>query len=224
MILFQHNSNRYQTIAEESLLYHILWHGKTIRAGWFYNAKEDDKVKTPKQLFDIYLSSVGRGSTLLLNIPPDQRGLFHEKDIESLRGYKKLFDIEFADNLAKQAHVKTNSFRVNSPKYAGANLTDANKETYWATNDGQLSGSFEVDLGKMATVKYILLQEYIKLGQRVKSFTVDVWSNGKWAEVAAATTIGYKRIVKINPVQASKIRVTILDSKACPLISNVEVY
>ena len=196
----------------------------SIRPGWFYHAKEDDKVKTPQQLFDIYLSSVGRGSTLLLNIPPDQRGLFHEKDIESLRGYKKLLDTEFANNLAKKARVKTNSFRANSPKYAGANLTDANKETYWATNDGQLSGSFEVDLGKMATIKYILLQEYIKLGQRVKSFTVDVWNNGKWTEAAAATTIGYKRIVKINPVQASKIRVTILDSKAPPLISNVEVY
>lgn len=196
----------------------------SIRPGWFYHAKEDDKVKTPQQLFDIYLSSVGRGSTLLLNIPPDQRGLFHEKDIESLRGYKKLLDTEFADNLAKQARVKTNSFRANSPKYAGANLTDANKETYWATNDGQLGGSFEVELGKIATVKYILLQEYIKLGQRVKSFTVDMWNNGKWTEAAAATTIGYKRIVKINPVQASKIRVTILDSKACPLISNVEVY
>ena len=133
-------------------------------------------------------------------------------------------DTEFANNLAKQASVKTSFFRANSAKYAGANLTDSNKETYWATNDGQLSGGFEVDLGKASKVKYILLQEYIKLGQRVKSFTVEVWNNGKWTEVAAASTIGYKRIVKIEPVQASKIRVTILDSKACPLISNVEVY
>jgi alpha-L-fucosidase len=42
----------------------------SIRKGWFYHAEEDTLVKTPQQLFDIYLTSVGRGSTLLLNIPP----------------------------------------------------------------------------------------------------------------------------------------------------------
>jgi alpha-L-fucosidase len=196
----------------------------SIRPGWFYHANEDDKVKSAEQLFDIYLSSVGRGSTLLLNIPPDQRGLFHERDVEALRGYKKLLDTEFAKNLAFKANIKADSFRGNSPLFAASNLSDGNKETYWATNDGQLSGSFELDLGKVSTVKYVTIQEYIKLGQRVKKFTVEAWKDGKWTKVADGTTIGYKRIFKIDPVQTSKIRVTILDSKACPAISNVEVY
>jgi alpha-L-fucosidase len=196
----------------------------SIRPGWFYHAHEDDKVKTPQQLFDIYLSSVGRGSTLLLNIPPDQRGLFHEKDVESLRGYKKLLDSEFANNIALKAKAKADSFRGNSAQFAAKNLTDGNKETYWATNDGQLTGSFEVDLGKVSTVKYVTLQEYIKLGQRVKKFSIEAWKDGKWTNVANGTTIGYKRILKIDPVQTSKIRVSIEDSKACPLISNLEVY
>ncbi len=86
------------------------------------------------------------------------------------------------------------------------------------------TGSFEIDLGKTATVKYIVLQEYIRLGQRVKAFTVDIWKDGSWQKVAGATTIGYKRILKIDPVNTSKIRVNINDSKACPLISNVEIY
>jgi alpha-L-fucosidase len=108
--------------------------------------------------------------------------------------------------------------------YAPANITDGNKETYWATDDNRKSGSFEIDLGKETRVKYVSIQEYIKLGQRVKSFSVDIWKDGQWKKLAEATTIGYKRILRADPVNTSKIRVNILDSKACPLISNVEVY
>jgi len=73
-------------------------------------------------------------------------------------------------------------------------------------------------------VKYILLQEYIKLGQRVKSFHVAVWQNGSWQPVAAATTIGYKRILKLSPVETNKVQITINDAKACPVLSNLELY
>ena len=68
------------------------------------------------------------------------------------------------------------------------------------------------------------MQEYIKLGQRVKSFNVEIWKNNKWMEVSRATTIGYKRILRIDPVTTDKIRININDSKACPTISNVELY
>lgn len=196
----------------------------SIRPGWFYHAKEDEEVKSPQRLFDIYLTSVGRGSTLLLNIPPDQRGLFHEKDVESLRGFKKLLDAEFADNIARGAVVRTESFRGNSAEFAGSNITDGNKETYWAIDDGRLSGSFEIDLTRDVPVKYIVLQEYIKLGQRVKAFNVEAWNGNSWIRLADATTIGYKRILKVAPLSTSKIRVNITDSRACPVISNVEIY
>ncbi len=73
-------------------------------------------------------------------------------------------------------------------------------------------------------VKYILLQEHIKLGQRVKSFSVEVHKDGSWSKIAEATTIGRKRILKLGPIETDKIRVNILASKACPVISNVEVY
>lgn len=196
----------------------------SIRPGWFYHSKEDSLVKSPEQLFEIYLSSVGRGSTLLLNIPPDQRGLFHEKDIQSLKGYKKILEREFSKNLAKNTPVSATSYRSEAKEFAPINLTDGNKESYWATNDEQRTGSFEIDLHKESLIKYIVLQEYIKLGQRVKKFSIEVWKNGTWYKVADGTTIGYKRILRIEPVLGSKVRVNILDSKACPVISNAEVY
>ena len=196
----------------------------SIRPGWFYHAKEDNQVKTPEQLFDIYLSSVGRGSVLLLNIPPDRRGLVHENDIKSLEGFTRLRKERLGNNLAKNAVVKASDTRGNSPLYKAANITDNNTNTYWATDDDQTTGSFEMDLQTAKEIKYILLQEYITLGQRVESFTVEAWQNNGWKKVAEGTTIGYKRILKIDPVTTSKIRVTITGAKACPLISNAALY
>jgi len=196
----------------------------SIRPGWFYHAKEDSMVKTPEQLFDIYLSSVGRGANLILNIPPDRRGLINEIDVAALQGWKKLIDERLTNNLALNKPVKASSVRGDSKDYDASMLTDGNKETYWATNDNEKTGSIEIDLGQKQVINYILIQEYIKLGQRVKNFTVEVEQNGQWHEAGQGTTIGYKRIVRLSPVETGKVRISINDSKACPVISNVEVY
>lgn len=196
----------------------------SIRPGWFYHAKEDSLVKSPEKLFEIYLSSVGRGSTLLLNVPPDKRGLIHENDIQALKGWRELIDREFRNNFAAKAKAEVSSYRGESPAYAPVNLTDGNKETYWATDDDVTTASITVDLNGAQQVKYVLVQEYIKLGQRVKEFNVEAWQNNTWKKVGEGTTIGYKRILKFDPIETSKIRINITASKACPLISNVEVY
>jgi len=196
----------------------------SIRPGWFYHAAEDEKVKTPERLFEIYLTSVGRGSTLLLNIPPDKRGLFNEIDVQSLRGFRQLLDKTFADNLAKASPVTASSYRGKSAAYAPSNITDGKENTYWATDDGVTTGHVEINLSKPYVVQYITLQEYIQLGQRVSSFNVEVWKDNAWQQVATATTIGYKRILKIAPVETNKVRINITGSKACPVISNVEIY
>ncbi len=196
----------------------------SIRPGWFYHAEEDSLVKTPEQLFDIYLTSVGRGSVLLLNVPPDRRGLVHENDVRSLQGFRELLSKAFSDNLAIGATAKASSYRGKSSQFSPKNLIDGDKETYWATDDNVVTGSFELEFNEPQTISYVLLQEYIPLGQRIKSFRVGVWNNDEWETVSEATTIGYKRILQINPVKTSKIRIDITDSKACPVISNVELY
>lgn len=196
----------------------------SIRPGWFWHENENDKVKTPEQLFDIYLTSVGRGSTLLLNIPPDKRGLFHENDVKALQGFKAILKREFAHNKALYAKVTASNTRGNNASYAPANITDGKANSYWATNDEFTTGSYTLQFKTTQTVRYIVLQEYIQLGQRVKSFTAEAWINNSWQKVAEGTTIGYKRILKINPVETEKIRISITEAKACPVISNTEIY
>jgi alpha-L-fucosidase len=53
---------------------------------------------------------------------------------------------------------------------------------------------------------------------------VETWKNNQWQQIAQGTTIGYKRILKIDPIETQKIKITIRDSKACPVLSNVEIF
>jgi alpha-L-fucosidase len=196
----------------------------SIRPGWFYHAREDSLVKTPEQLFDIYLTSVGRGSTLLLNVPPDRRGLIHEKDSASLAGFKKLLDETFANDLAFGADADCEQERGGSPFYAASNLVDGNPATYWATDDGINNAEVEIQLKTESEIKYVLLQEFISLGQRVRSFEIWADRDGEWQKVADGTTIGYKRILRVPVVRTSALKLVITDARASPVISTFAVY
>jgi alpha-L-fucosidase len=196
----------------------------SIRPGWFYHTREDSLVKSPEKLLDIYLTSVGRGSTLLLNVPPDRRGVLHENDVAALKGWRKLLNETFKMNLADHAQATASTYRGEAEQFRASNVTDGDKETYWTTDDDITSANLEIELKTVQTVNYVLLQEYIKLGQRVKSFTVEAWQNHAWQKIGEGTTIGYKRIIKVDPIETDKVRISIVSSKACPLISSVEIY
>lgn len=195
----------------------------SIRKGWFYHASEDSLVKSPQNLFELYLSSVGRGSTLLLNVPPDKRGLFHENDVRSLRGFRKIMDSVFKKDVALKAST-AGAFRGDDKRFGTSNLTDGNQETYWSLNDDKKSGEFEITLAAPSKISFIQLQEYIKLGQRVKSFRVEAMIDGAWKQIVQGTTIGYKRILKISPITTNKVKVTIVNSKATPTISSFSLF
>ncbi len=196
----------------------------SIRPGWFYHASEDSMVKTPEELFEIYLSSVGRGSNLLLNIPPDRRGRLFQKDVESIKGFKRLLDEAFGNNIAANIKISSSSHRNRSGNYSPSNLVDGDPETYWATDDSTLTAYITLSFKKPVNVNFVVIHEYIQLGQRVKAFTVEGYVEGKWKQIALGTTIGYKRILRTTPVEAEMIRINIIQSKACPVISEIEVY
>jgi alpha-L-fucosidase len=196
----------------------------SIRPGWFYHQREDSLVKSADELFDIYITSVGRGSTLLLNIPPDRNGKFHSNDVTALKQWRGMLDSTFKNNWAGKAKVSASAYRGESKDFAADNVIDGNKETYWSTDDDVTNGSIEFDLGETKTISFLILQEYIQLGQRVKSFTVEIWKDNAWQKITEGTTIGYKRILKFDPVQTALIRVSIMEAKACPAISNIEIY
>ncbi len=194
----------------------------SIRKGWFYHQTQDAGVRTPENLLELYYSSVGRNSNLLLNVPPDRRGLLHENDVKSLMAFKELREKEFQNELGKGKKVSATSTR--GKVYGAAKVNDGKPETYWAANENQTTADLIIDLGTETEVNRVLLQEYIKLGQRVQEFSVAAYLNGGWKTVVEGTTIGYKVIRKFPLVKTSKIKITISKAKASPVISNIELF
>ncbi|MCA9298923.1 MAG: alpha-L-fucosidase, partial [Phycisphaerales bacterium] len=193
----------------------------SIRPGWFWHESQNAQVKTPEQLVEIWYASVGRGANLLLNVPPDRRGLFHERDVESLRGMRAILDATFDEDLLSGGTVHASNVRGGDQAYGASHLLDGDRRTFWATDDGVTTGSVEVILPEARTFDVIRVREGIELGQRVESFGVDAWTDGGWHEVARGTTIGPCRVVRFEAVTTDRVRLRIESSMACPVISEL---
>jgi alpha-L-fucosidase len=193
----------------------------SIRPGWFYHKEEDANVKTGTQLMDLYFKSVGRGGNLLLNVPPDRRGLIHENDSAALMEFKKLRDQFNNGNLIQSANISSNG----SMKSHLPNLTkDGNINSFWAAAAGVKEPELLLDFKNPTTINTLVLEEYLALGQRISSFVVEAWNQDHYEELAKATTMGRKRILQFKEATTSKLRIRILDSKATPLIREIAVY
>jgi alpha-L-fucosidase len=196
----------------------------SIRPEWFYHPSEDTKVKTLPQLMDTYYNSIGRNGTLLLNFPIMPNGLIHPNDEKAAIEFGKAVKEAFAVNLVEKKKAKASNVRGNVKEFGADHAIDKDKNTYWATDDDVKTASLTIDLGKPTTFNRFLVQEYIRLGQRVKAFTVEALIDGNWKELAKETTIGYKRILRFPTVKATQVRFNITDSKSCPVISSIGIY
>ena len=174
----------------------------SIRPGWFWRESENDRVKSVEDLMNIWISSVGRNSLLLLNVPPDTRGRIHEIDSLRLMEFRAAREAAFGTDLAEGARIcKRRGGRV-----------------------------WEIELPEYRTFSMIQLQEDISLGQRVSSFEVQIQDfdvaleNHGWWTIAEGTTIGYKRIIPIEPRKARKLRVVVTGSHARPVLSGISLF
>jgi alpha-L-fucosidase len=196
----------------------------SIRPGWFYHQKEDNRVKTPQELLDVYYKSVGRNGILLLNIPPDKRGLFHENDIQVLQEFRSILDETFKINLAQGKIVIASNVRLNHERFSPAKIVDSDLFSYWAADDPIREATLEINLGELTEFDCIMIQEPIWFGQRVGEFEIEGHINGEWTLITQGTTIGYKRLLRISLIQADKIRLIIKKSNNTPAISNFGLY
>lgn len=186
----------------------------SIRPGWFYHQEEDEKVKTPEQLFDLYLKSVGRGSNLLLNVPPDRRGLFTSFDSAALVGFKKLRETNLGEDLLSGIAANINGKTARE-------LTDGNSATFVTVENDPIGFRFS----KPVTINAFQVREAIQFGQHVKAFTVYFNdSRGEVVKELKGSTIGHTRILTFPAVEVSSLVLVIDDSKANPVLSEVAAF
>lgn len=197
----------------------------SIRPGWFYHPEEDDRVKSPDLLVDLYYRSVGHNATLLLNFPVDRRGLIHPVDSANAVRFHEMIQQQLKTNLVAGMTPKVSNERGGD--FVASALTDDNFDTYWATEDGVTTADIEFSFDTPTRMNRMMLQEYIPLGQRVKAFVVEYLDKDTWLPVKLneeTTTIGYKRLLRFETVETKGIRIRITDARGPLCLSNVGVY
>ena len=195
-----------------------------LRPGWFYHERENDKVKTPDQLFEIYLKSVGRGGGMNLGLAPMPEGYLHDNDILSLKAFGQKLKQTFSVNLAAQATAKASNVRGNNQRFGTTNLFDADRYSYYAADDSELQPELEIDLGSSQTFDLIRIRENIKLGQRLDSVAVYRWDGQGWQSLAKASSIGANRILKLAaPVTAQRLKVKLF-APVAPTLSEFALF
>jgi len=190
----------------------------SIRPGWFYHESQDNKVKSVETLMNIYLTSAGKNSVLLLNVPPDKEGLINPVDLKTLIDWRSVRDSVFRTN-----YLDGGILKMPTKKSIKA-LTDENIRTEITPARNGSEYVIEAELKKGCSFNLLQLQENISKGQRVESFVFEIWRDGAWEKIAEGTTIGYKRIVPFKAVTTKKVRLRILSSRLQPNIGGAGLF
>lgn len=196
----------------------------SIRPGWFYHQSENSKIKPVNQLTDIYFKSVGRNSNLLLNVPPDRRGLISEHDIARLREWKEHLNQIFAQDLFFEQSIECTNVRRNSEYYSAKKCIDNNPNTFWTTDKEVKTAELIITLSQKKDINIIRLEEAIDYGQRISSFSIFSDNGGKMEKIFDGTTIGHSRLITFSKVTTDKIKIIINDSYASPTLRTIKAF
>jgi alpha-L-fucosidase len=190
----------------------------SIRPGWFYHPSEDSLIKSPETLFGIYLKSVGRGANLILNVPPDRRGLISDKDSAALIDFARLRLESFFYELI----INENAVIF----WEGQNITgilgDGNGD--FTLGPHFKKGYIEILFPKQLSVNCIFLKEELAFGQRVSSFSVELYSGDSLVYKNEYTTIGSHRLISFPSKNTNRILIKIKDARAEPILNGLGVY
>jgi alpha-L-fucosidase len=190
----------------------------SIRPGWFWH--EAEEPKSLDRLLEIYYKSVGRNCVLLLNVPPNRDGRLDDADVTRLHEFRGALDAIFNTDLARGAHATADTVRGDDPSYSAAQVLDGDLATYWAGGR-----ALTLDLPTETEFNVIRIQEPIALGQRVGAYRVEVWENGGWRAVSRGTTIGHKKLDRVDEhIRVQRVRLVIEDAQAEPLIAEFGLH
>jgi len=204
---------------------HLWWYpaevNTSILYGWFWARQKP--VKTASDLIDLYYQSVGRNGNMLLNLPPDTRGLIPDNQVANLRLMAQVVGETFAHNLATGATVTAES---STPVREPAKTLDGNLDTWWEAASGVKQATITLTLPSPVTFDVVSLQEAVdRRGQRIESFEIDVRDGSAWKTVETQTTIGHKRLLRLAmPVTTDQARIRILSSRLEPTLAEIGLF
>ncbi|MET7620654.1 lectin [Streptomyces sp. NPDC005408] len=188
--------------------------------GWFWPTSA---IKTPAQLENEYYTSVGRNCQLLLNVGPDRRGLFDQAALDALSAFHTTISGTFTTDLAAGATATNDSGTGNTAGHAPAAAVDNDLDTSWQPTAE--TGALVLGLSGSKTFDVISVQEDLNLGMRTQSYAVDRWTGSAWTPIAADTTVGHKKLIRLSaPVTTDRIRLRITASRTAPTIASLGLF
>ena len=182
---------------------------------WFWHPKDESSLKSLDELLTTYDETVGRGAQLMLGLAPDRRGLLPDSDVARLEEFGQALRSRYARNLAL-THAPASS-EVSA-------ALDGNPDTFWTAPAGSHHSSLEVSFPSPITFNRALTMEWLNNGQRIQKYSIDVWTGTAWKTVAAAQSIGHKKVDVFPPVTASRVRLNILSSTDAAAIREFQLY
>ncbi|MGN0522619.1 MAG: alpha-L-fucosidase [Eubacterium sp.] len=169
----------------------------SIRKGWFYSKKDDKTVKSAKKLFNIYVNSVGNNCTLLLNVPPNDKGVISRRDEKALKAFGK-----------KIKNMTSKPVYIHKPG-------ELSKEMPY------LDYTFD----SCKRLKYVIIKEDIQFSQRVEAFELFIKKpNGKYKRAYKGTVIGSQKIIVLKNKKCIGARLLIRQSRSNPVIKSIGFY
>lgn len=192
----------------------------SIRPGWFYHKNEDAKVKSLDHLLDIYYNSVGGNSVLLLNIPPNKDGLIEQVDISRLEQIGQYLKNAFKYNICENSKISVDSFEND----LDIKNVLKNNDDYWKTKDNNEQAEITIKFDKVENIKNIVLQEQIQLSQRIEEFEILALINNVFEVIYNGTTVGYKKICKVDNIETDLVKIKITKSRVSPTLKFIGIY
>ena len=199
-----------------------------ITSGWFWGTQKCTP-KTVAQLANMYFDSVGHNATMLLNVPPNNKGTVDQPILNRIREFGQNVEESFRTNLAKAegTTIVASDVRGNDAAFKPGNVVDGNDATYWTTNDGTTSGSLTIKWNTAKKFDVVSFEEAIQKGQHINSYKVEYKASddAQWQTLKSGVTVGAKRLVRTAPVSATQVKITVgtTDGKV-PMLSEVGVY
>lgn len=199
-----------------------------ITSGWFWGTNKCTP-KTVAQLANMYFDSVGHNATMLLNVPPNNKGTVDQPILNRITEFGQNVEESFRTNLAKAegTTIVASDVRGNDAAFKPGNVVDRNDATYWTTNDGTTSGSLTIKWNTAKKFDVVSFEEAIQKGQHINSYKVEYKASddAQWQTLKSGVTVGAKRLVRTAPVSATQVKITVgtTDGKV-PMLSEVGVY
>lgn len=193
----------------------------SIRPGWFYHKDQDHYVKSPKELVDLWFKSVGSSAIMLLNFPPDRRGLVHETDSKNAIEAHNIVSKALAVDYAQNATVTADSVKKDFP---ADNIVNSNYDAVYVSDDSNITPVIDIKLDGEKTFDTFVIGEYVELGVRINGYKVEAFADGEWKLLADKKSIGYKKAVYFGKTTTDHVRITIYSAAAAPVLREFSLY